>query len=297
MSTAPKTCESCGAALDAGEVCDCQEGQSAALIRVAQLPVIEERLRTQKEAIDSMVNAALSLVCSEETVQSVKAERTALNKQFNELESQRKEVKAAILAPYNQFEAVYKECVSDAFKRADAALKGKIDEVEGEMKRRCEDGLREYFAELCAVHHVEWLTFEQAGVKVDMASAKQKTPKKLREQLLSFVARVSSDVERIALLDDAEEIMVEYQKSLGAAQAVGTVAERHRRIEQERAEKERRAASQAAEAEAVKKVEAIAPPVQTAQEPLLRCSFTVRATRAQLKKLKDFMILEGIKYE
>lgn len=270
------------------------------LIKVTQLPVIEERLRSAKDAVDQRVAEAMALVCTEETVQTVKVARAELRKQFDELEEQRKAVKAAVLDPYNRFEQVYKECVSDAFKAADAALKQKIGDVETEIKNRCEEDLREYFYELCAAHHLNFLLYEQAGIKVDMASAKQKTPKKLREQLAQFVARVASDVDRIADMDDAEEIMAEYKETLSAMDAIGIVRERHRRIEEERAAKEARATAKAQEAEAVKKVEVVAPPIQAPipqEEPILVCAFTVRATRTKLRKLKDFMNMEGICYE
>jgi hypothetical protein len=298
----PRTCEHCGAALDAGERCDCMNQEPEmpeALIEIRQLPVIEERLRLVKADIDERVSQALSLVCTEETIQAVKATRTDLRKQFDELEAQRRAVKTAVLAPYEQFEEVYKECVSDAFKTADAELKSKIDQTEREIKQRCEDGLREYFAELCAVNHVEWLTFEQTGVRVDMASAKQKTPKRLRDNLAFFVKAVAADADRIAGMAYADEIMVEFKRTTDAMEAIGTVTERHRRMDAERAAQAAREAQKAAEAEAVKKVEAAAPPVvmEPPAEPVLRCAFTVHGTRSQLKRLKEFLIMEGIRYE
>lgn len=272
------------------------------LIRVAQLPVIEEQLRSVKSAVDARVMEALAMECTEDTVQTVKAERAELRKQFDDLEERRKAVKAAVMGPYNQFEAVYKECISDAFKGADASLKRKIDDVEGEIKRRCEDDLRAYFDELCLAHHIGFLRFEQAGVKVCIADAKQKTPKKLREQLVQFVARAASDVDRIADMDDAEEIMVEYQKSLNLADAIGTVLDRHRRIQAQREAAKARDAARAAEAAAVQKVDAVAPPIQVQADPLDEiidcCAFTViGATRRQLRKLREFLKQEGIRYE
>ena len=62
------------------------------LIKVVQLPVIEEQLRSMKETVDKRVGEALSLVCTEETVQTVKGVRAELNKEFQTLEEQRKEV-------------------------------------------------------------------------------------------------------------------------------------------------------------------------------------------------------------
>lgn len=273
------------------------------LIQVVQLPVIQERLRSMKEAIGREVEEACSLACTEETIQAVKNKRAELRKLLDGLEVQRKAVKTAVMGPYNAFETVYKECVADALKSADAALKGKIDEVETEQKRRCEDGLREYFAELRAVHHLDWLTYERAGIKVDMASAKAKTPGKLRKQLAEFVVRVNDGVNLIASMDNADEIMVEFRECLDASKAIGIVLERRRRIEEEAASKSERDAAKVKEDEAVERVlevqkSYLQPPTLAApQEPVLKCTFTVRTTKAQLKRIKEFLEKEGIQYE
>lgn len=273
------------------------------LIRVAQIPIIEDRLHEVKARVDKRVADAMALVCTEETVQTVKATRTELNKEFGELEDLRKAVKAAVLDPYNRFEAVYRECVSIAYKSADADLKQKVNDVETDMKRRCEAVLREYYTELCAAHHIDFVPFERTGVVVSLADAKAKTqpPKKLREQLTQFISKVDQDVNLIASMDDADEIMEAYHKSLDAAVAIGIVQERHRRIEEAKAARAAREEAQSREAEAVKKVEAFAPPVvrepEVAAEPIGRYRFTVTATKTQLKKLKEFMNMEGIQYE
>ena len=106
-------------------------------------------------------------------------------------------------------------------------------------------------------------------------------------------------------MDDADEIMDEFKRSLDTASAIATVQERHRRIEAEKAARAEWEAVKAQEAEAVRKVEAFAPPVE--QEPVAapvmepekeyRCTFTVRATKPQLNRLKEFLNQEGIKYE
>ena len=271
-----------------------------ALIQVKQLPIIEEKLRSMKSEVDKRVEDALSLVCTEETIRSVKAVRADLNKEFQALEDQRKEVKKAVLGPYEQFEAVYKECVSDAYRWADLELKKKIADVETDLKKRCEDGLREYFAELCAAERVDFVRYEQAGIVVDMASAKQKTPKKLREKLADFVAGISRSMELISGMEDAEEIMVEFKRTLDAPAAIATIQERHCRIEAEKEAKAIREAQRAREAEAVARVEAAVPPVMeppTEVEQVYKCTFTVHATKPQLRKLKEFLNQEGIQYE
>lgn len=275
------------------------------LIRVVQLPVIEEQLRAMKEQVDQKVADALSLVCTDETLSTVKDVRASLNKDFKALEEQRKAVKKAVMGPYEAFEKVYKECVSDAFNHADYELKAKIADVENAIKGACEEEMRTYFSELAAAEHVEWLKYEWAGVKVDMASARQKSHAKLREQIAAFVVRVSQDVTTISGMEDAEEIMAEYRQCLDLGRSIGTVQERHQRIEDERRAAEERNAAIEAQQAAVEKVDAVAPPtvlespVAAPVEPekVYKCSFTVRASKAQLRKLKEFMMQEGIRYE
>lgn len=274
------------------------------LIQVIQLPVIQERLRSMKGAIEQEVSEALSLACTEDTIQTVKGKRAELRKLLDSLEAQRKAVKTAVMGPYNHFESVYKECVSDTLKSADAALKNKIDEVETEQKRRCEEGLRDYFVELCAVHHLDWLTYEQAGIKVDMASAKAKTPGKLRKQLAEFVIGANDGVNLISSMDNAEEIMVEFRECLDASRAIAIVLERRRRIEEQKAAQEARKSAMERGAETVRRVEALAPPVvvkageNDQNEVIPRLTFTcINATRAQLRRVREFLNMEGIQYE
>lgn len=278
------------------------------LIQVVQLPVIEERLRSMKEAVERQTTDAMALVVNDNTLTQVRKVRADLNKTFTDLEEQRKAVKKAVMGPYESFEKVYKECITEPFKRADADLKGKVSAVEDGIKSECEAKMREYFSELCAAERVDWLKFEWVGLKITLDVARQKSHAKLREQIAGFVVGVAQAVNAISKMEDAEEIMAEYRQCLDMGRAIGIVQDRHQRIEEERQAAEARRAAQEAQAAAVQKVEAVAPPIvleppvaapapQREDEKVYKCSFTVRATKAQLKRLKEFMNQEGIRYE
>lgn len=240
------------------------------------------------------------MVCTEETLQSVKKTRSELNALFESAEEQRKNVKNAVMQPYMDFEAVYKECVSNIFKTADADLKGKIASVEDGMKETCEKRLREFFDELAQVYHLDFLKYEQAGVVVSLTDARAKTqpPKKLRDQLEQFFERVAQDAVAIASMENADEIAAEYKQTLNLTKAISTVNERHKQIAEAKAEQDRRAAAMEQEAEAVRRVEAFAPPVTTSapeQVEKFTCTFTVVDTKERLKLLKQF--LDANKYQ
>lgn len=271
------------------------------LMKVTQLPVIEEHLRSRKEQTEQRVAEAMSLVCTDETLTSVKNIRAEMNREFADAETQRKAIKAAIMEKYDSFEAVYRECIADPYKRADADLKAKIDATESEIKSRCEEMLLGYFQELCAVNEIDFLSFGQTGVKVDMASARAKTPKKLMEQIKLKVDGVAQDMKTIGTMgENAPEIMVEYKKNLDLSLAISVVNERHRRAEEEREAVKRHTVSPAARAagDAVAAAPQVVPKrVEQAAVERLTVSFRVTDTRERLRLLKQFLVSNGYQYE
>ena len=271
------------------------------LMKVTQLPVIEEHLRSRKEQTEQRVAEAMSLVCTDETLTSVKNIRAEMNREFADAETQRKAIKAAIMEKYDSFESVYRECIADPYKRADADLKAKIDATESEIKSRCEEMLLGYFRELCAVNEIDFLSFGQTGVKVDMASARAKTPKKLMEQIKLKVDGVAQDMKTIGTMgENAPEIMVEYKNNLDLSLAISVVNERHRRAEEEREAVKRHTVTPAARAagDTVAAAPQVVPKrVEQAAVERLTVSFRVTDTRERLRLFKQFLVSNGYQYE
>lgn len=257
------------------------------IIVVEQLPVIVEKLQTIKADVSQRVNEAMELVCTEDTVQIVKTKRAELNKEFKEWEERRKDVKNAIMAPYNQFEASYKECITDVFKYADGEFKRKIDAVENELKENKRAEVKAYFEEYLVSKNITMpLTFECANINVTLSASL----KSLKEQAKSFIDRVCDDLNLIETQEYKDEIYLEYNGAwfLNVSGAITTVVNRHKAIEEaKRAEEERKTKEQAVTAAVEKVEEVLTPP--TVEEPTLTVKFTVRGTKAKLKALKEFL--------
>ena len=281
---------------------------SEPIIYIKQLPVIEDRLKDMRDEVERITGEAKSLACSPETVQAVKTARTNLTRKFDELEDARKQVKATILAPLEKFEQTYKECITGPFKAADAELKAKISTVEQGIIDACTGDMVKHFAERAAAEHLNWLTWDRMNRRISLTEAKQKTHKRLLEEIDKFVSGVAEDVRGINSMDNAEEIMVEYQKSLNLANAVNIVTNRHQQIAQQQAQREAWQRSQAEEKAAAERVEAVIPapapvPRQEPAEPekIYKLTFYLRGTKPQLIEFKKHLIKycekEGIKYE
>lgn len=270
------------------------------IIAVKQLPIIVEQLQVIKEDVTERVNEAMSLVCTEDTIQVVKNARAELNKEFAGWESKRKEVKKSVLSPYEQFEAVYKDCITNVFKKADADLKGKIDSLEAEMKERTKEKVKAYFDEYLESKGIDFVTFENARINVTLSASL----KSLKAQAKDFIDRICDDLALIETQEHIEEIMYEYKRFLNVSQAITTVSMRHKAIEAEKAkEEERKAREEAAKAAAAKVeevAETLAPPKVEAPaeaEPILTLKFTVKGTRAQLRALKEFLTVNNYDFE
>ena len=270
------------------------------IIVVKQLPVIEQQLAQIKEQVAERVETVTSLVVTEDTVKTVKKARTELNAEFKAWEDKRKEVKKSVITPYEKFEEVYNDCISNSYKTADKLLKQRIDEVENELKAEKAAEVKSYFEEYLASKGIDFVTYEQAGINVTLSASL----KGLKEQAKAFIDRIESDLKLIETFTDLKaEILVEYKKTLNVSDAITGVKARAKAVQEEQARQEAEAEKRAAGAQRVEAIKAAAPEVIAApaevqpEEPKLTLRFTVKATKTKLRELKNFLDEEGYEYE
>lgn len=269
------------------------------MIAVKQLPIIVEQLQQVKAEVAAKVDFALRLVCTEDTVKDVKKVRSELNKELAEYEASRKAVKKAILTPYEQFEVVYNDCVSDTYKKADTELKRKIDSVENELKAQKAAEVKAYFDEYLQSKGIDFVTFESAHINVTLSASM----KSLKKQAKAFIDKIACDLALIDTQEHKDDILYEYKQSLNVSSAITMVTYRYKAFEEAKAREEERKAREQAAAEAAAKVEAVAPPTvepiapPVEEEKTYTLKFTVRGTMPQLKALKEFLNNGGYDYE
>lgn len=286
------------------------------LITIKQLPQIEEHLKELSIEIDKKVENAKSLVCTEENVKAIKQIRADLNKEFKEVEQQRKTVKEKILESYMQFEGVYKTYISDKYKEADSELKNKVDTIEDELRARKEQEIRDYFEEYKQSLLIDFIKFEDAKIKVGLSDSKTS----LKKQAKDFIDRVNTDLATIMLQEHKEEILVEYKQNgyvlstaistvINRIKAVAETKRKQEELKQKQLEEAQRiadenikiqteATKQALDNFRVTEQEVLqAPTVEEKQEEILTLKFTVKGTRTKLKALKEFLVNGGYEYE
>ena len=241
------------------------------LIVVQQLPIIKEQLHSIKAQAQQSVDEALALACTEESLKVVKERRAALNRDRKDLDARRMAVKKQIMQPFEDFDAVYKECVTDVYGLADEKLKAKIADVEDGLRADKEKKVTAYFSELVKAAGVEWVSYSDVGITVTMTASL----KSLKTKVKDYVDRVSADVGCINGMENAPEIMAEYKQCRTLAVAINSVSQRKERIAREEAERKQRLEAQlrAQEAEAavldVAEEELQAPQVMGMEPPVM----------------------------
>ncbi len=274
------------------------------LIIVKQLPQIEEHLKELSIEVDKKVESAKSLVCTDENVKAIKQVRADLNKEFKEVEQQRKIVKEQILAPYMKFEDIYKTYISEKYKSADIELKSKIESVENELKTKKQQEVREYFEEYKNANDIDFVTYEQIGINVTLSASM----KSLKEQAKQFIDKVVDDLKLIETQEHKAEILVEYKQTLNVSKAITTVTNRFKAIEEEKKRQEQKVVhiemNEAHEItqksyEQLENVfnKPLEQPRAENVEEILTLRFTVKGTRTKLRELKQFLESGGYDYE
>lgn len=265
------------------------------LIVVKQLPIIQEQLKQLSKEIDKKVENAKKLVCTEETVREVKQVRADLNKEFKDLENQRKLVKEQVLAPYIQFEEVYRQYVSDKYKGADIELKNKVDTIENELKAKKEQDIKDYFREYKTANNIDFITYEQARINVTLTASM----KSLKEQVKVFIDKIVDDLNLIETQEHKAEILVEYKQTLNVSQSITTVSNRFKAIEEEKRRQEEfmKEATKSVIIPKEEMREILQAPIIEEKDDILTLKFIVKGTRAKLKALKEFLENGGYDYE
>ncbi len=233
--------------------------------------LIEKISNEVRERIDAL--SIETLEPSEQALGQMKKLRAELNKEFEIFESQRKVVKDIVLRDYNVFESKYKAKIADQFKSADSKLKELVASVESKLLDEKIDRLKEFFNE---VNNFDFVTFEKLNLKV----TRSMKDNDLRDQIQSSLDRISSDIDTIATMEHSDRILAKYQASLDLNSAISQTNIEIRREEEIAAKRETEQQRQVEEEEI---------------EEIFECTFTVLATKKQLRWLKSALAEQKIK--
>lgn len=271
------------------------------IIKIEELPKIFYELELVGKFIDEELVKVRDLQATEENKQEVKKIRTGINNTLKEFENKRKEIKTKVLEPYNQFNEKYELEIKSKLENASEELNMKIGEIESKQLYEKETEIKDFIKEHIVANHLENIllvdnVIQLGGLKINLSNS----VKSLKEQALTFINKVNTDLDLIALENEFKnEIILEYKNNgFDLTKAKLNVIVRHKQLEEMQETNEK--IEEIKEKEQV--IEEIVEEITTPQEiieddEILTIDFTVKGTKEQLLKIKNFIIELGVEYE
>lgn len=248
------------------------------IIRVTQLPVIEQHLANIADTFTACRELAVRTAATEENLAALKSSRATMRKQFDELETARKGVKEKIAEPYKAFEEVYKRIVTDAFNEADAEFKAKIDAVDENRRKEKAETARKFFDEYAkAVGIDDLVTLDTLPVKFNVSSSDASILKAIQTEC----DRIAADKKAALQMEHGMEILYEYKAHHNLAEAIEAVRARHQFTGEPKPDTPTTDWKPAE-------------PEIHAPEKVYTLAFSVTGTMAQLKALKEYITNSGL---
>lgn len=239
-----------------------------------------------------------SLVITEDMLDDIKDEKIQINKAKETVATYRKDIVKEFKKPIEQFELLAKETediLDEAYATCNEAVKRHNDELKAKKTKE----VKAYFDEYAESLNIDFVEYERLGINVTLTASM----KSLKDTVKVCLDKIASEIDLINIQKEEliPDMLVEYKKTLNVANAIKSVTDRHKAIEEEKARQEALKEFKAKAIEQEKKVEKVLEaPKEIVEEPkpqIYKATFNVFGTIDQIKALKEFMNERGIKYD
>lgn len=273
------------------------EGEIKAKIK--SVGEIESNMKEVKGYVENLNNYYKNISFTEEIMKEAKDEKSKVNKFKKQVSDYRKSIIAEYNKPIKAFEDTAKE-TEKLLTETYNTINQQVANYENKQKEIKEQDIKDYFEEYKKANNIDFITYEQAKINVTLSASM----KSLKEQAKSFIDKVVDDLKLIETQEHKTEILVEYKQTLNVSQAITSVTNRFKAIEEEKKKIEQEKELQKFVVDTAKESDKYSeqiilnsPSVEEKIEGILTLKFTVRGTRTKLRELKQFLESGGYDYE
>lgn len=272
---------------------------------LSQLPqVVEFNAEELKAELNEKLTYYKNLVVTEDAIREAKSDRAKLSKLRDAIDTKRKEVKKACMAPYEAFETQCKEItamISEPITSIDEQIKAfeqkELDTKHAELEKHFASAMAgcDLPIQLDKIINPKW---QNKTMKIDT----------LRKEITECIEQIKDDVNGIKYAygdtPHLDAVLKCYYAGYdaGAAHVYANQLIDAQRRREEQARNAQQSAVAPAPADSSNNTPASAEPVQEPPEPsqskrIYTCRFQVQGTRDQIRAARDYMLKIGIKIE
>lgn len=271
-----------------------------------------------KKEITTASQEYAASVYTDETIMDAKKDRAKLRKFIDAMNSERTRIRKKLLEPDEVFGAQIKE-LSGIIEKAIINIDDQVKDYERRQREEKTAKVRDFYEENIN-DLIDILPFEKV-FRPEYANSST-TMKSIKEEILALIQKVD---EGLAIINEVDSPYAGEMKEIFLqTYDIGTAMAERNRLEaaaQKRKEYEAEQARKKAEREASLKAETArvigagknravmqqnkpvmqesktGPAIETVEDPVHVIDFRVHATAVQLTKLKEFLKIEGIRFE
>lgn len=261
--------------------------------KINGLSTIESNMAEVKKQALAIKEHYEKLAITEDMIPEIKKEKAEVNKAKAVVGDYRKNIVKEFNKPLEQFVTLAKE-TEKALVDAYNSINDQVAKYENETKAKKEEEIKTYFADYAAYLQIDFVPYERVGINVTLSAS----VKSLKATVKAFLDKVKEDLNLIDTQDHKAEILAEYKQTLDVSKSILTVKDRIEREEREKAIIEAKAeVKKEVPNIPVEEIIEVHAPQEIKEEPTYTMTFKVEGTMDQLKKVKEFLEKEGIKYD
>ncbi len=263
---------------------------------------IESNMKEVKGYVENLNNYYKNISFTEETMKEAKDEKSKVNKFKKQVSDYRKNIIAEYNKPIKVFENTAKETEKILLETYNT-INQQVSNYENKQKEIKEKEIRDYFEEYKIANNIDFITYRQVGINVTLSASMKNLKGKVRE----FIDKIVDDLKLIETQDHKTEILVEYKQTLNVSQAITSVTNRFKAIEEEKKRQEQKVVhiemneNHEITQKSYEQLENVFnKPLEQPKEEneeILTLKFTVKGTRTKLRELKQFLESGGYDYE
>ena len=271
------------------------------------ISTIEDNIKKVKDYAIQIKEYYTGLIFTEETKAEAENEKADMNKFKKQVSDLRKRVVTDFNEPIRLFEETSKEAekiLAEAYELINTQVKV-FDAKELEKIR---EKVESYFDEYAASKGIDFIKFAQMNLSITkgLLTSTNNLTKKTQDQINEFINQREKDLILIDSLEHKEEILIEYKKTLKAADSINLVMDRHKQLENMKKQEEMKEEQKLTDEAMLNKIESLSAPVEEVKQkeelvtfafeftgPMESAKIIVNALRnvecefRQLKKVED----------
>lgn len=251
------------------------------------ISTIENNIKKVKEYAIQTKEYYAGLTFTEATKSEAEEQKAEINKFKKQVADARKQIIAKYNEPIKLFEDTAKEAEKILGEAYDL-INVQVREFDSKELEKVKEKVESYFDEYAASKNINFLKFEDMNLSVTkgLLTTTGNFTKKTQDMVNEFIEKCVKDIELINSLDHKEEILIEYKKTLKAAESIANVMDRYKQLEEMKKQEEKREEQILTDEAMLNKIESLSAPIvekdpvageiHINQVEMLECAFVIR---------------------